>query len=57
METKKNTKNEGLVEGWEEEKISIINSILNNNLVYELISNISGKSIDEIKEIEKSIWD
>ena len=49
METKKNAK--------EEEKISIIKSMLKNNLTYEMISKISGKSIDEIKEIEKSIRD
>ena len=49
METKKNAK--------EEEKISIIKALLLKNMNYQDISDVSGKSIDEIKEIEKSIRD
>jgi flagellar biosynthesis/type III secretory pathway protein FliH len=45
----------GKIEGIENEKINMIKSMLENNLEYEFISKVSGKSIDEIKEIEKSI--
>ena len=46
---------QGLIEGREEEKILIIKSMLKNNLDYEIISKISGKSIKEIKKIESSM--
>ena len=48
---------EGREEGREQEKTSIIKSMLKKNMKYEDISDVSGKSIDEIKEIEKSIKD
>jgi len=45
----------GKVEGIEENKATMIKSMLDNKLDYEIISKVSGKSIKEIKEIEKSM--
>ena len=49
----------GIVQGIEQgkihEKIEIIKNMLQNNLDYKTISNVTGKSIKEIKEIEKSL--
>ena len=42
-------------EGKEEEKTSIIKSMLNEKLDYEFISKITGKTIEEIKEIENNM--
>ena len=39
----------------EEKTISIIKEMLKEKSSYEFISKITGKSIKEIKEIEKSI--
>ena len=46
---------EGREEGFEAGKSEIIKSMINNKLDYETISKISGKSIEEIKEIANSI--
>lgn len=48
-------KEEGLSEGIEQEKINIIKSMLENNANYELISRVTKKEIEEIKEIEDSM--
>ena len=44
----------GIETGIEREKITSIKNMLKNNLDYKLISNITGKTIKEIKEIEQS---
>jgi len=62
---KKQAREEGLKEGLDEGKtlgieektIEMIKSMLENNLSYEIISKVSGKNVDEIKEIEKSLKD
>ena len=46
---------DALKRGMEEKTISIIKEMIKQKLDYELISKVSGKSIKEIKEIEKSI--
>lgn len=46
---------EGIEKGREEKTIAIIKNMLNNNIEYEMISKITGKSIKEIKEIEKMV--
>ena len=52
-------RNEGIElgrnEGLEQKTIDIIKSMINNKLDYKLISKVSGKSINDIKEIEKSM--
>ena len=48
---------EGIKQGIEQNKVDIIKSMLENNITYELISKVTGKSTEEIKEIEKSIKD
>ena len=45
----------GIEQGMEEKTISIIKEMLKEKSSYEFISKITGKSIKEIKEIEKSI--
>ena len=35
--------------------LNMIKSMLKNNASYEFISNVTGKSIEEIKRIEKTI--
>ena len=45
----------GRTEGIEQTTINIIKSMINNKLDYKLISKVSGKSIKEIKEVEKTI--
>ena len=49
--------NRGMEQGIEQTKIDMIKSMLENKLAYEVISKVSGKSIEEIKEIEKSMKD
>ena len=44
----------GINQGMEEKTISIIKEMLKEKSSYEFISKITGKSIKEIKEIEKS---
>ena len=46
---------EGMKEGIEKEKISTIKTMLANGLEYEMISRISGKTLEEIKNIEESM--
>ena len=46
---------EGLAEGVESSKIEMIKNMLEENYEYESISKISGKRVEEIKEIEKSM--
>ena len=46
---------EGLEQGIEQEKQETIKKILKNNIELELISKITNKSIEEIKEISKNI--
>ena len=48
---------QGIEKGIEQEKINNIKSMLENNIEIDLISKVSGKSIEEIKEIEKSLKD
>lgn len=48
---------QGIEQGTEKTKIEIIKSILKKNMSYQDISDITGKSISDIKKIEKSIKD
>ena len=45
----------GITQGIEQNKIDIVKEMLKNNIEISVISNVTGKSINEIKEIEKSI--
>ena len=45
----------GKAEGRAEGILNMIKSMLKNNASYEFISNVTGKSIEEIKRIEKTI--
>ena len=51
----KRGKREGRKEGKENIKLEMIKNMLKENYEYESISKISGKSIEEIKEIEESM--
>ena len=59
IDTLKYTREEGLEQGKEQgkeqSKVEMIKLMLEKKLSYQDISDISGKNIDEIKEIEKSI--
>ncbi len=46
---------EGITEGIESNKIEMIKNMLKENTDYEYISKISGKTVEEIKKIEKSM--
>ena len=46
---------QGIKQGKNYEKIEIIKNMIQNNLDYKTISNVTGKSLKEIKEIEKSL--
>ena len=46
---------EGYISGAEDTKIEIIKTMLKNKYKYEEISKISGKKIEEIKKIEKTL--
>ena len=48
---------EGLNEGINQNTTKIIKSMLMENTDHEFISKVTGKSIEEIKEIEKSMKD
>ena len=48
---------QGIEKGIEQNKVDIIKSMLENKINYELISKVTGKSTEEIKEIEKSTKD
>lgn len=45
-------KKEGLKEGKEQSTIEVIRAMIKNDASYEFISNVTGKSIEEIKKIE-----
>ena len=45
----------GTINGIEQTKLDVIKSMLGKNMTYQDISDISGKSIQEIKKIEESI--
>ena len=45
-------KEEGLAEGAEANKIEVIKNMLEENIDYNIISKVSGKTIEEIKNIE-----
>ena len=51
----KNARQEGVSQGIEKNTIDTIKSMLKKKMTYEDISDITGKSIEEIKEIEKSV--
>ena len=46
---------EGIAEGIEANKLEMIKNLLLQNVDYNIISNASGKRVEEIKEIEESI--
>ena len=46
---------EGMEKGINEEKLSTIKNMLKEKISYETISKVSGKSIEEIKEIENAM--
>ena len=46
---------QGIMQGIEQKELDMIKSMLENKLDYKTISKISGKSIEEIKEIENSM--
>ena len=48
---------EGIEQGISQNTIDTIKKMLKEKISYELINKITGKSIKEIKEIEKSIKD
>ena len=48
---------QGIEQGISQNTIDTIKKMLKEKLSYELINKITGKSIKEIKEIEKSIKD
>ena len=48
---------QGIEQGTEKTKVDIIKEMLKEKSSYEFISKITGKSIKEIKEIEKSLQD
>ena len=48
-------KDEGIEQGISLKELELIKNMLLNKLNYEVISNVSGKTIEEIKEIETSI--
>ena len=49
------SKEEGIQEGIEQNSIDVVKAMLNKKMSYDDISDISGKSIEEIKKIEKSL--
>ena len=51
----KQGKKEGKIEGAEEKSLEIIINMLKKKLDYNTISEVTGKTIEEIKEIEKNI--
>ena len=46
---------QGIEQGIEENKIDVIRSMLKKSIDYNTISEITNKSVEEIKEIEKNI--
>ena len=55
MDSKRIEREEGKKEGIKENTESIIKSMIENKIDYETISKVTGKTIEEIKEIENSI--
>ena len=51
------SREEGIEQGISQNTIDTIKKMLKEKISYELINKITGKSIKEIKEIEKSIKD
>ena len=51
----KQVKKEGKIEGAEEKLLEVIINMLKKKLDYNTISEVTGKTIEEIKEIEKNI--
>ncbi len=51
----KQGKKEGKIEGAEEKSLEVIINMLKKKLDYNTISEVTGKTIEEIKEIEKNI--
>ena len=45
-------KEQGIIEGKEKNTLDIIKKMLENNIDYDTISNVTGKSINDIKKIE-----
>ena len=54
-EGKEEGREEGLQEGIEYNMVSMIKNMLNEKASYDFISKVSGKSIEEIKEIENTM--
>jgi len=50
---RKSIYNDGMIEGSEQSTINIIKSMLKKKISYEDISDITNKTKEEIKEIEK----
>ena len=48
---------QGIKQGIEQKTVELIMNMIVNNIDYDTISKITSKSIEEIKEIEKSIKD
>ena len=46
---------EGLEEGIENNKLEVIKNMLNKNIDYDTISDVTGKALDEIKLIEENL--
>lgn len=46
---------QGMEQGMEGNKIDVVKKMLLNKLDYEIISNVTGKTLEEIKEIENKI--
>ena len=51
------SREEGIEQGISQNTLDTIKKMLKEKISYELINKITGKSIKEIKEIEKSIKD
>lgn len=49
------SKEQGIEQGIEDKSKEVVINMLNKNMDYETISEISGKTIEEIKEIENDI--
>jgi len=52
-----NIKRDAFEEGIEQNKVDVIKSMLSKKMSYKDISDITGKTIEEVKEIEKSLKD
>ena len=47
--------NQGIEQGVSQNKVEMIKKMLINKIDYDVISKVSGKSLDEIKKIEESL--